>query len=306
MPPKITVAGSSNVDLIMKMARLPRLGETVTDGTFVQVYGGKGANQAVGAARAGATVDFINAVGDDAYTDQMLRNFQDDGINVEYVFQDEGIPSGHALVMIGGEGNNYLSVAPGANHNVTPERVDQARSAIIGADVVIIQNEIPMDANARVLAIAAEAGVPVLWNFAPAVEYPRELLDYAPLLVANETEAEFLTDIPVTDYDSAVAAARKLRELGCPTAIVTLGSKGSVAITETDELIQVDAFPVEAVDTTAAGDVFCGSLAVAMAEGQSLADAMRFASAAAALAVQVLGAQPSAPRRERIEALLAG
>ena len=304
MQKNIVVIGSSNVDLIMKMARLPELGETVTDGEFVQVYGGKGANQAVGAARAGGRVRFVNCVGDDAYTERMVQNFRDDGIDTELVFRETGIPSGHALVMIGNDGHNYLSVAPGSNYRLTPARVDQSADRIKEAAMVVLQNEIPMASNARVLEIAHAAGVPVLWNFAPAMDYPTALFDYKPMVVANEVEARFLTGMEVTDRESATTAAGALLDKGASLAIVTLGSAGAVT-RNSEETVFTPAFKVQAVDTTAAGDVFCGSLAVALTEGRALADAVRFASAAAALSVQVLGAQPSAPSRSDIDRLLA-
>jgi ribokinase len=302
---KITVVGSSNVDLIMKMPRLPRLGETVTNGEFVQVYGGKGANQAVAAARARGAVTFVNAVGDDAYTDRMVDNYRADGIDTTYVYQEEGIASGHALVMIGGDGNNYLSVAPGANYRLTPERVTAARTAIEGADMLVVQNEIPLPSISRAMELAHAAGVPILYNFAPAIDFPAELMRYGPIIVANETEATSLTDIPVNDRPSAERAARRLLELGCPVAVVTLGEGGSLLADSGGVHVQ-EAFPVKAIDATAAGDVYCGSLAVALSEGKSVTEALRFASAAAALAVTVLGAQPSAPTREAIQEFLAG
>ena len=302
MQKNIVVIGSSNVDLIMKMARLPELGETVTDGEFVQVYGGKGANQAVGAARAGGRVQFVNCVGDDAYTTQMVQNFVSDGIDTDLVYHESGIPSGHALVMIGNDGHNYLSVAPGSNYRLTPARVDEAADRIKNAAMVVLQNEIPMESNARALEIAYAAGVPVLWNFAPAMDYPARLFEFRPQVVANEVEARFLTGIEVTDRDSATAAAGALLDKGAPLAIVTLGSAGAIT-RNAEETVYTPAFKVKAVDTTAAGDVFCGSLAVALTEGRALTDAVRFASAAAALSVQVLGAQPSAPLRTAIDAL---
>ncbi len=301
---KITVVGSSNVDLIMKMSRLPELGETVTDGEFVQVYGGKGANQAVGAARAGGEVVFVNAVGDDAYTEQMVKNYVADGIDTRYITHESGIPSGHALVMIGAAGTNYLSVAPGANHALTPASIDDAAAAIRSADMLVLQNEIPMPATARAMEIAHGAGVAILWNFAPAMPFPEEMLNYAPILVANETEAKFLTETTVTDRASAGVAARKLLDRGASAAIITLGASGSLVVTANEEHF-TEAFRVEAVDTTAAGDVFCGSLAVARSEGRTWPVALRFATAAAALSVMVLGAQPSAPQRAAIEGFLA-
>ncbi len=298
----IVVVGSSNVDLIMKVARLPSLGETVTDGTFAQVFGGKGANQAVGAARAGGRVTFVNCIGDDAYADKMAAGFAADGIDCTYVYRERGIASGHALVMVGAAGGNYLTVAPGANYRLTPARVDEAAAAIRGAAVLLVQNEIPVEATARAMAIAHAAGVRILWNFAPAAEFPRELLAYAPGLVVNEVEAAAVTGVPAVDGASAAGACARMIEMGCSLAVVTLGAAGAVALARgATEATSVAAFAVEAIDSTAAGDVFCGTLALALSEGQPLEEALRFASAAAAHSVTVFGAQPSAPTREEIE-----
>ncbi len=176
MSEKIVVIGSLNVDLIMKMDRLPEKGETITDADFVQTYGGKGANQAVAAARAGGEVVFVNCVGEDAYTPQMLRNFRDDGIDTQYVFSESGIASGHALVMIGDGGNNYLSVAPGANYRLTPEKLTvDAPEVFDQAALVMMQYEIPADTIRFVLDQAQERQIPVLWNFAPARSFQSHL-----------------------------------------------------------------------------------------------------------------------------------
>ncbi len=303
----IVVVGSSNVDLIMKVPRLPALGETVTDGTFAQVFGGKGANQAVGAARAGGRVTFVNCIGDDAYAERMVEGFTGDKIDCTYVYRETGIASGHALVMVGAAGGNYLTVAPGANYRLTPERVDAAAGVIRGAAVLLVQNEIPLATTARAMAIAHAAGVRILWNFAPSAEFPRHLLDYAPGLIVNEVEAAAVTGVAQVGRENAAEVARRMVEMGCSLAVVTLGEAGAVALARgTEEAVYVPAFSVEAVDTTAAGDVFCGTLAVALSEDHPLAESLRFASAAAAHSVTVFGAQPSAPTREAVEAILGG
>lgn len=305
--PSIVVVGSSNVDLIMKVPRLPAFGETVTDGTFAQVFGGKGANQAVGAARAGGRVTFVNCIGDDAYAERMVEGFDADGIDCAHVYRETGVASGHALVMVGDAGGNYLTVAPGANYRLTPERVEAAGDAIREAAVVLVQNEIPVETTARAMALAHEAGVRVLWNFAPASDFPRALLAHRPGLIVNETEAAAVTGISTVNADNAAEVAAQMVAMGCWLAVVTLGSEGAVALTSDAgaEPIHVPAFAVDAVDTTAAGDVFCGTLAVALAGERELAEALRFASAAAAYSVTVFGAQPSAPTRGRIMAVLA-
>ena len=302
--PKITVVGSSNVDLIMKVPRLPAKGETVTGGEFSQVFGGKGANQAVAAARAGGRVTFVSAVGNDAYADGMLANFTADGIDTTHLLRADDVPSGHALIMIGGDGDNCITVAAGANGRVDAGAVRSAQPAIQAADAVVLQNEIPLSGITEVLRSAHEAGVPVFWNFAPAIDCPPTLFGYAPHLIVNESEAEHLCGASVTDPDSAERAGRQLLDLGCASVVVTLGAQGAVRVDRRGTQ-RVAAHRVTAVDTTAAGDVFCGAWAVAQGQGEREAtDALSFATAAAALAVQRLGAQPSIPYRGEIDALL--
>jgi ribokinase len=304
MNKKITVIGSSNVDLIMKMKQLPRLGETITDADYVQTFGGKGANQAVGAARAGGSVYFVNCVGDDIFSAPMVENFKNDGINVDFVFHETGISSGTALVMIGGAGENYLSVAPGANYKLTPEYIDSAVSTISEADIIIIQNEIPQETIEHVIDTAHRLNKKVLYNFAPAKPFNQEYLKKIWLLVVNEIEAEFLSGQKVETDAEIIAAANTLANMGPETVIITLGSRGSYLHSKNLRHF-ISAFNINAVDTTAAGDVYCGSLAVALSEGKSISDAITFASAASAIAVTRLGAQPSAPGRIEIDQFLA-
>lgn len=301
----IVVIGSSNVDLIMKMDHLPEKGETVTDAVFMQVYGGKGANQAVAAARAGGNVAFVNCVGEDAYTPQMVQNFKDDGIDTRFVFHEKDIASGHALIMIGGKGMNYLSVAPGANYRLTPERIDEAMPVIREAAIILMQYEIPEPTIQYVIDVANRMGIPVLWNFAPARSFDLSYVPKVDILVLNEVEAGFLSGIPVTNEDEAEKAAEMLVGKGVRMVIITLGSQGVLAVTR-NEKVRVPAFTVDPVDTTGAGDTFCGSYAVAMVEGKSISESLRFASAAAAISVTRMGAQPSAPRRDEIDAMMAG
>jgi ribokinase len=307
MPNPIVIIGSSNVDFIMKMDHLPARDETVTDAEFMQTFGGKGANQAVAAGRAGGDVVFVNCVGDDPYAERMVAGFEASGVRIDHVYRETGVSSGTALVMIGEGGHNYLSVAPGANRRLTPARVAAQRDLIAGAAYVLMQFEIPTATIERALDIAAEAGVPVVWNYAPAKPFDVGRLDQVEILVVNEPEAAALIGDAVLDRAAARTAAVRLRQMGVGTAIVTLGEAGSVIAADDvpDGVVHVPAYPVEAVDTTAAGDTYCGCLVVALAEGRSLVDAVRFASAAAALCVQKLGAQPSTPWREEIDAFLA-
>jgi ribokinase len=303
MKSKIVVIGSSNVDLIMKMEHLPEKGETVTETDFFQVYGGKGANQAVGAVRSGGKVAFVNCVGDDAYTPQMLDNFRNDGLDIRFVFQETGIASGYALVMIGGEGNNYLSVSPGANYKLTPEKIDLAMSIIDEAAIIIMQYEIPVETIKYVFEIAGSKGIPILWNFAPARLFDLSYIGKAAILVVNKTETAFLSGQNVETDREIEQAALKLREMGAQLVIITLGERGVFALSA-DEKVFLPAFKVNAVDTTSAGDVFCGSFAVAQIEGKSLTESLCFASAASAISVTRLGAQPSAPYRNEIDDFL--
>jgi len=303
MNKKIVVIGSSNVDLIMKMDHLPEKGETVTNADFFQVYGGKGANQAVAAARAGGDVAFVSSVGEDAYTPQMLKNYKNDSIDTRFVFEEAGIASGHALIMIGDQGDNYLSVAPGANYKLTPERVDQALPVFEEAGIIVMQYEIPEETIKHVIDLANTRNIPVLMNFAPARQFDFSYIPKIDILVLNEVEAGFLAGMKVKNEQDAEKAAVKLIEQGVEKVIITLGAQGAFVLTN-EEKIAVPAFNVNAVDTTAAGDTFCGAYAVATAEGMISRAALQFASAAAALSVTKMGAQPSAPSRTEIEDFL--
>jgi ribokinase len=303
MQKKIVVIGSSNIDYIMKMKRLPKVGETVTDAVFMQVFGGKGANQAVGAARAGGNVHFVSCVGDDDTAPRMLEQFLKDGINTDFVFREKDISTGSALIMIGEDGANCISVAPGANYRLTPDCIDKALDTIRDAEMVILQYEILPSTLEHTLDLCDKYNKRVLWNFAPAREFDNKYLKKINILVVNETEAEILSGLAVTDDNSVTRAGEKLRELGCRTVIITLGAKGSVAFSDTGTE-RIPAFRVDAIDTTAAGDIYCGTLSVALTEGKSISEAVRFAGAAAAMSVTRMGAQPSAPTRKEIDEFL--
>jgi len=301
---KIVVIGSSNVDLIMKMEHIPGKGETVTDADFFQVYGGKGANQAVAAARAGGNVAFVTCVGEDAYTPQMVRSYKNENIDTRFVFQESGIASGYALIMIGGDGDNCISVAPGANYLLTPQKIDEALPVIDEAAMIVMQYEIPEETIKYVIDLANLKMIPVLWNCAPARAFDSLYIPKINILVLNEVEAGFLAGIPVENEADAENAAQKLVDSGVEKVIITLGSKGAFVVTKTEK-VMIPAFKVDAVDTTAAGDTFCGTFAVAQAEEKSLKDSLLFASAAAAISVTRMGAQPSAPTRDEIDKFLA-
>ncbi len=303
MSPSIVVIGSSNTDMILRLERLPRPGETLLGGAFHLAAGGKGANQAVAAARAGGRVTLVARIGCDPFGDHALADWARDGIHTGFVARDRSVPSGVAFIFVARDGENCIGVAAGANARLSPADIRKAGPAIRQAAVVILQLETPLETVQAAAELAARAGVPIILNPAPARPLPDSLLRRVTILTPNETEAECLTGVRVREDASAARAARRLLERGMQTVILTLGARG--AWVAGDGIGQrVPGFRVTAVDTTAAGDVFNGALAVAMGEGRPLLDAVRFAHAAAALSVTRLGAQPSAPGRREIEALL--
>ncbi len=299
---KIVVVGSSNTDMIVKVPRIPKPGETILGGKFSTAAGGKGANQAVAAARAGGDVTFIARVGDDMFGQQAYSGFKEDQINVGYVKTDKVEPSGVALIFVDEKGENSIAVASGANAALSPEDVNEAAELIQSADILLMQLETPLETVRRAAEIAKEAGGKVILNPAPAMKLDDSFLSNLTIITPNESEAELLTGISVTDVESAERAAIALLERGLEVVIITLGSKGALIKTKEKKHL-IAGFKVDAVDATAAGDVFNGSLAVAIAEGKSQEDAVRFANAAAALSVTKLGAQPSIPKRDEIERL---
>ncbi|MCE0523545.1 MAG: ribokinase [Methylacidiphilales bacterium] len=303
--PHVVVVGSSNTDMIVRMDRIPRPGETILGGEFITAAGGKGANQAVGAARAGGQVTFIARVGNDMLGEQAIAGFVSEGINVDHVTRDPASPSGVALIFVGRDGENSIAVASGANRNLSPADVRKARGAFAGASVLVMQMETPLETLQAAADLAVEAGVKVILNPAPAGPLPDSLLRHVSVLTPNETEAELLTGIKVDTTVAAEQAAGNLIARGVETVVITLGARGALVATAKERRL-VPGFKVEAIDTTAAGDTFNGALAVALAERQPLDDAVRFANAAGAIAVTRMGAQPSAPRREEIEKLVAG
>ena len=299
---RILVVGSSNTDMIIKLDRIPKPGETILGGEFVTAAGGKGANQAVGAARAGGQVAFIARVGRDMFGDQAVAGFIRDGIDVEYVFRDPAAPSGVALIFVAKDGENSIAVAGGANNRLSPADVKKARGLFAGAKVLVMQLESPLETVQAAADLAAKHGVLVILNPAPARALPDRLLRKISILTPNETEAELLTGIKVDTDAAAAKAAGKLLARGVQTVILTLGARGAFVANGNDRQL-VPGFKVKAVDTTAAGDIFNGALAAALAEGKPLSEAVRFANAAAAISVTRLGAQPSAPARKEIEKL---
>ncbi len=301
---RIVVVGSSNTDLIIKLNRIPRPGETIIGGKFASAAGGKGANQAVAAARAGGAVTLIARVGCDDMGKKAVAGFVGDGINVNHVLWDRASPSGVALIFVGQDGENSIAVASGANDKLSPTDVRRAANVFRGADVLVLQLETPLNTVRTAAELAARAGVKVLLNPAPARKLPDTLLKHVDVLTPNEGEAEMLTGIKVRDPSAAAQAAQALLARGVRNVVITMGSRGAFVGGRAVRQM-IPAYNVKAVDTTAAGDVFNGALAVALAEGRSLLEAARFATAAAAISVTRLGAQTSAPKRHEINELFA-
>ena len=297
----IVVIGSSNTDMVVKTSHLPAGGETVLGGTFFMNAGGKGANQAVAAARYGNRVVFVAKTGDDLFGKQVLKSLKEDNIVTDYVFVDKENPSGVALITIDSEAENCIVVAPGANMSLSPADIDVAAEEIRNADVLLMQLESPVETVTYAAKMAAEAGVPVILNPAPAPAEPlsEELLKSLYLITPNRSEASRLSGIEVKDMESAYRAAKAIRDMGPKCVIITLGNEGSL-LDDGAMPMRVEALKVEAVDTTAAGDTYNGVLASVIAEGRSLIEAMREANVAAAISVTRMGAQPAAPTREEI------
>jgi ribokinase len=302
---KILVVGSSNTDLVIKVPEIPRPGETLIGTEFRTFPGGKGANQAVAAARAGGDVVFIASVGDDPYGEEAIRGYKLDKINTENIKVCRGIPSGIAMITIAASGENAISVASGANAHLHPEDLDEAEEAFDEARIMLVQLETPLPTVLKAVRLCRELGTRVILNPAPATELPDEILACTDILTPNETEAERLTGIAVKNERDARAAANILHDRGVSTVIITMGREGAFLSDRASGMAgMVPGFTVEALDTTAAGDVFNGYLAVALAEGKPLEEAVREAHAAAALSVQAMGAQSSIPGREETENFL--
>jgi ribokinase len=303
MPSKIVVIGSSNTDMIVQVARIPRPGETILGGEFSTAAGGKGANQAVAAARSGGEVAFVARVGEDMFGQQAVEGFRKDQINVDHVLRDATAPSGVALIFVEQSGENSIAVASGANAKLVPQDIRDAEDLIRSAEMVVMQLETPLETVSAAAEIAHAANVRVILNPAPAQPLGDDLLQNVTVLTPNESEAELLTGIRVEETSGVEEAAGALLKKGLRIVMLTLGARG-VFVATSDIREWVPGFQVDPIDTTAAGDVFNGALAVALAENRPLLEAARFANAAAALSVTQLGAQPSAPRRDQIETLL--
>ena len=303
--PRVLVVGSANIDFTVAAPRLPRPGETVTDGTLLVNHGGKGANQAVAARRLGADVRLIGCVGRDAFGAAIRAALAGEGIGVEGLAERPAAATGTALIVVDPTGENQITVAPGANRTLTPDDLHAREADFAWADVVACQLEVPIKCVATALTLARAQGAVTILNPAPVPATPiGDLFRRVDYLTPNSGEAERLSGVPVTGLGAADEAARALLRAGAGTVIVTLGGNGAVA--QGVESVHVEAFRVDVVDTTGAGDAFNAGLAVAVAEGRPLREALRFAAAAAALACTRRGAQPSLPTRAEVTRLSAG
>lgn len=288
--PRIVVVGSANTDMVVQVETIPHLGETVLGGSFVTAQGGKGANQAVAAARLGAEVTFIARLGRDDFGQKALSTYQAEGINTEFITLDEVSPSGVALIMVSKKGENIIAVAPGANSRLSASNVQAAESAFQAADTLLLQLEIPLQAVQAAIELARKNHVRVILNPAPARPLPEQMLRSVDFLTPNESELSIL--------------AKEPSELkGLKALILTLGARGAMVKTEGSETL-VPGYRVTPIDTVAAGDAFNAALAVALTNGRNLLDAIRFANAAGALTVTRVGAQPSLPTIEELHLFL--
>ena len=296
---KILVVGSSNTDMVIQTRKFPAPGETILGGKFFMNPGGKGANQAVAAQRLGGSVSFVGKIGNDIFGKQAVQLLENEGINVRYVAVDPENPSGVALITVDSKAENSIVVAPGSNGTLNPEDFDKALSELEAAEFVLMQLEIPIATVEYIARLAARKNKKVILNPAPAVELKDEILKNLYIITPNETEAEILTGIRVSDEASALQAATFLHNKGVHIVIITMGAAGAFLL-ENGSSGMVPAPLVKAVDTTAAGDTFNGALLVALSEGKSLQKSIAFANLAASISVTRPGAQSSVPYRNEI------
>ncbi len=301
---RIAVIGSLNMDLVVRAPRLPKPGETIigTD-DLNMVPGGKGANQAYCTARLGAKVAMIGRVGDDTFGVQLINNLKKVGVDTQYIKRDADASTGIAMIVVEEGGLNSIVVSSGANGRVDLSDISQAEAAILSANLILLQLEIPIPVVIEAALLAKKHGVKVLLNPAPAQKLPDELLSLIDILIPNETETAMLSEYDIRTDDGIKKAATKLHQSGVKTIIMTRGNRGASLMAK-NKIEHYPAFPIQAVDTTGAGDAFVGSFAIAFAEGKSIKESIRCGNAAGALASTKSGAQPSMPSRDDLNKML--
>jgi ribokinase len=303
--PKVVIVGSSNTDLVIQSPRFPKPGESVIGGVFAQFQGGKGANQAVAAARAGAQVTFIGRVGQDDFGRIALERLQAENINTDHVENDEQLASGVALIIVDASGENEIVVAAGANMALSPEQINHAVDIIAAADVVVTQLEIPLESVLHLAELTKKLGKTLILNPAPASPVPETLLPLIDVITPNMGELEVISGIVIESLNDVERAAQDFLRKGVTMVVVTQGKQGCLTFTLDNQWI-TPALPIEPVDTVGAGDCFTGTLAVALARGLTPVDAIRYASIAAGISVTRLGAQPSMPYRHEVDTIYYG
>ncbi len=299
---KILVIGSSNTDLIANVDKFPAAGETVQGKFFLQAMGGKGANQALAARRVGGDVIFVTCLGNDANGKNALNQYKQEGLDVTLSRVVENVPTGTAMILVNGQGENCIVITPGANHELTPATIEEIRDEIESASIMVLQMEIPFQSVQKACELAVKSGTPILLNVAPARKVEASLLKLVDILVVNETEIEMISGLRISESGEE-GVIDKLLAIGAKTIILTLGAKGCI-IKSNERNLRVPAFRVKPVDTTAAGDTFCGALAAQLSKGTDLVEAVKFATAAAAICVTRMGAQPSIPTRQEVQQFL--
>lgn len=295
---KIAVIGSSNIDMVAQVTHLPTPGETVGNAKFMQNFGGKGANQAVAAARLGGEVTFVTSLGNDIYTEVLKKHFKNENICTDYIIQDQNNPTGIALIFVSNNGENYIAVAPGSNYSLSPDSIASFSQVISETDIVVMQAEIPYETIKEVALLTKQKGKKILFNPAPACPIDTELMDLIDVLVVNEVEASLISQIEYNGKNLK-EIAQVLINKGAKNVVITLGSNG-VYMKNKKEEVNVPSFKVNAIDTVAAGDTFCGALAVVLAKNGIDREALNFANAAAAITVTRSGAQVSIPTLEEV------
>lgn len=304
---QVIVVGSLSQDIVVSTPRLPVKGETIRGSNFGMFAGGKGNNQAMAAGRAGAQVTMVGRVGADSFGDMLIATLKKNNVDASHMVQDKEAGTGIAMITVDGDGDNSIVIAQRANLNLCDKDIEKAETVVSQCKILLMQLEVPTEADTFAAKLARKHGTFVALNPAPAPvdgKLPKELLENVDVIIPNQTEAELMTGIKVINEESALAAAEELKKLGPKNVIITLGELGALLAEDGKAPVVIPSYTVNAIDTTAAGDAFCGALAAAYANGETLANAVKFGCAAGALATTKMGAEPSLPTKEEIEKLV--